>query len=48
MIGHSSTRAALIYQHATAERDREHADYLETVTTAAKNSSKATVVRIRS
>ena len=28
-IGHSSPRAALIYQHATAERDREVAAFLE-------------------
>ena len=28
-IGHSSPRAALIYQHATAERDREVATFLE-------------------
>jgi len=48
MVGHSSPRAALIYQHATAERDREHADYLGTVITAAKSSSEAKVVRIRS
>jgi integrase len=28
-IGHSSPRAALVYQHATAERDREVATFLE-------------------
>lgn len=28
-IGHSSHRAALIYQHATAERDRQVAAFLE-------------------
>jgi hypothetical protein len=28
-IGHSSRRAALIYQHATAERDRQVAAFLE-------------------
>jgi len=28
-IGHSSPRAALIYQHATAERDRQVAAFLE-------------------
>ncbi len=28
-IGHSSPRAALIYQHATAERDRHVAEFLE-------------------
>ncbi len=38
-IGHSSPRAALIYQHATAERDRQVAAFLEAqldVTTPAK------------
>jgi hypothetical protein len=28
-IGHSSPRTALIYQHATAERDEAIADYLD-------------------
>jgi integrase len=28
-LGHASPRAALIYQHATAERDRQIADYLD-------------------
>ena len=28
-IGHSSPRAALMYQHATAERDRQVAEFLE-------------------
>jgi hypothetical protein len=28
MMGESTPRAALIYQHATAERDRAHAGYL--------------------
>lgn len=28
-IGHSSPRAALIYQHATRERDRSIADFLD-------------------
>jgi integrase len=28
-MGHSSMRAALIYQHATSERDREIADSME-------------------
>ncbi len=38
-IGHSSPRAAVIYQHATAERDRQVAAFLETqldATTPAK------------
>ena len=28
-VGHSSSRAALVYQHATAERDRAIADALD-------------------
>ena len=35
-IGHSSHVAALRYQHATAERSREIADYLDGVISAAK------------
>ncbi len=35
-IGHSSHAAALRYQHATAERSREIADYLDDVIIAAK------------
>jgi integrase len=38
-IGHASPRAALIYQHATAERDRKVADFL--------NAQIADVVRLR-
>ena len=38
-IGHSSPRAALIYQHATAERDREVATFLEARFDAAKAAS---------
>ena len=38
-IGHASPRAALIYQHATAERDRKVADFL--------NEEIADVVRLR-
>jgi len=30
-MGHSSTRAAIIYQHATEERDRVIADALDTM-----------------
>ncbi|HET6873580.1 MAG TPA: tyrosine-type recombinase/integrase [Acidimicrobiales bacterium] len=42
-IGHSSPRAALIYQHATAERDRRIADAMgEAIVKASKQS---TVVR---
>jgi integrase len=34
-LGHSSARAALIYQHASDQRDRQLADRLEQLTTAA-------------
>jgi len=37
-IGHSSHVAALRYQHATAERSKEIADYLDSVISAAKGS----------
>jgi hypothetical protein len=33
-IGHASPRAALIYQHATKERDRAIASYLDGVVAA--------------
>jgi hypothetical protein len=35
-IGHSSTRAALIYQHATRDRDRAIADALDVLIDAAR------------
>jgi len=38
-IGHASPRAALHYQHATADRDRKMADFLD--------AEIATVVRLR-
>jgi len=47
MMGHSSPRAALIYQHATAERDRSHADYLEGVMAEASRPQKSAPVRLR-
>jgi hypothetical protein len=43
-IGHSSPRAALIYQHATAERDRAIADYLEQTITTTERPALAEVV----
>lgn len=50
-IGHSSPRAALIYQHATEERDQAIAAYLDQEIEAAKRAtsseSKATVTPIR-
>jgi integrase len=47
-MGHSSPRAALLYQHATRERDRVIADALGTLLdAAAPTSSVATVRRVR-
>lgn len=43
-IGHASPRAALIYQHATAERDRAIAAYLDEQIAAAAEEPKAPVV----
>jgi len=42
--GHTSPRAALIYQHATAERDRAIADHLDAVIASARRTPKAVVV----
>lgn len=46
-IGHASPRAALIYQHATQERDRAVAAYLDTVVAASEPTARAAVVSIR-
>lgn len=50
-IGHSSPRAALIYQHATAERDQAIADFLDEQVAAAKTarskSRSASIVPLR-
>ena len=50
-IGHSTPRAALIYQHATEERDQAIATYLDQEIEAAKRAaaseSTATVTPIR-
>ncbi|HUQ62388.1 MAG TPA: hypothetical protein VM121_01365, partial [Acidimicrobiales bacterium] len=43
-IGHASPRAALIYQHATRERDRAIATYLDAVVGAEMPSPTAEVV----
>jgi integrase len=40
-IGHSSPRAALIYQHATEERDRVIADYLDNAVSGARRTGRA-------
>ena len=45
-MGRASPRAALIYQHATAERDRAVADYLGAVIAEAKRAPKSGVVRL--
>lgn len=46
--GHSSPRAALIYQHATTERATQIASHLDDVMAAAKRAPKSAPVRIRS
>jgi integrase len=45
-IGHSSPRAALLYQHATEERDRRVADFLEQQIVASVPVPMAPVVTI--
>lgn len=46
-IGHASPRAALIYQHATAERDRTIASFLdEQIATAALHEHRAVLVAL--
>jgi hypothetical protein len=40
-IGHSSTRAAMIYQHATKERDQAIAAALDALIDASRDSSSA-------
>ena len=45
-IGHSSPRAALIYQHASEERDRAAADFLDQQIAAVEPSERAQVVAI--
>ena len=37
-IGHTSTRAAMIYQHATRERDRAIAEALDAIIDAGRNA----------
>jgi integrase len=43
-LGHKSPRAALIYQHATRERDRAIADYLQAQLDSVDRTSGAVVV----
>jgi hypothetical protein len=45
-IGHSSPRAALIYQHATEERDRAVADQLDALTASTEQTPRAKVVKL--
>lgn len=45
-IGHSSPRAALIYQHATQERDRAIASYLDEQLATAQRGQRAPVVKL--
>jgi hypothetical protein len=44
-MGHSGTRAALIYQHPTTERQREIADQVSKRAKAALNKSKRSGTR---
>ncbi len=45
-IGHSSPRAALIYQHATEERDRAIGDYLDTQIASVDRPERAAIARL--
>jgi len=45
-IGHSSPRAALIYQHATEERDSAVADQLDTLIASTERTLRAKVVKL--
>jgi hypothetical protein len=45
-IGHASPAAALRYQHATAERGRELADYMDSVFASAGEPPQAPVVHL--
>ena len=45
-LGHSSTRAALLYQHATVERERQIADKLNDMITAACSAQERAEVLI--
>ncbi len=46
-IGHSSPVAALRYQHATAERSKAIASYLDDVITAAQSAQGSAPVPLR-
>jgi integrase len=46
-LGHSTTRAALIYQHATAERDHEIAARIDAILEAARRSPAGQLVRLK-
>jgi hypothetical protein len=46
-IGHASHVAALRYQHATMERSKAIADYLDDVISAAQSAPASPQVRIR-
>lgn len=46
-IGHASPRAALIYQHATQERDRAIASYLDGIVAGTERTSRAPVVGLQ-
>jgi hypothetical protein len=46
-LGHASPRAALRYQHATAERDTAIADGIDRILEAAKDGPENRVVQFR-
>jgi len=46
-IGHASARAALIYQHATEERDRAVAAFLDDTISQAQRIPKAPILELR-
>ena len=46
-LGHSTTRAALIYQHATNERDRKIADALNLMIAEARQAAEVPILHIR-
>ncbi|HSS11451.1 MAG TPA: hypothetical protein VLL25_16315, partial [Acidimicrobiales bacterium] len=45
-MGHASAAAALRYQHATAERDREIADFLDAAIASSDRPRRAKVVAL--
>jgi integrase len=46
-IGHSSSRAALIYQHASEERDQTIAEFIDTAIATSRPRSRGTVTTLK-